>query len=152
MEFELHDREHYDEVYEQFRRRYRRRDRLTYHMMAWFIVNAALWLFWFITHPTLSFNPELLRFSGLWMVLVLGHMLNYVGSEIWARGAMSSVQRRMQKVIDAALDRDDSPPAKPKRDWMDSRTRLILTEDGQYIDGDSEERPQDAPRREERQL
>jgi hypothetical protein len=144
----MHDQGHYDEVYEHFRRRYRRRDRLTYHMMAWFIVNAALWLFWFVSHPTLSYSPELLRFSGLWMCLVLGHMLNYVGSEFLARGRMRGFQRRMRNVVNAALDREDVPPPKPKRDWMDSRTRLILTEDGHYIDGDDQPM---ASSREERQ-
>jgi hypothetical protein len=145
----MRDQSQYDEVYEHFRRRYRRRDRLTYHMMAWFIVNAALWMVWLFTHPDESSSPELLRFSGLWMCLVLGHMLNYVGSEFIARGRTGGLQRRMRNIVHTALDREDAPPPKPKRrDWMDSRTRLILTEDGQYVDEDDQSIP--SPRREER--
>lgn len=145
----MRDQGHYDEVYEHFRRRYRRRDRLTYHMMAWFIVNAVLWFLWytFRSDPSQQSVP-LLTFSGLWMCLVLGHMLNYVGSEFIARGRLGGLQRRVRNVVHAALDREDAPPPKPKRDWMDSRTRLILTEDGQYIDGDE---PLASPRQEERQ-
>lgn len=145
----MRDQGHYDDVYEQFRRRYRRRDRLTYHMMAWFIVNAGLWLHWFVTRPAWADNSSLLTFSGLWMCLVLGHMLNYVGSEIWARRAPTGLRRRIRNVMHAALDREDIPPPKPKRDWLDSRTRLILTDDGEYIEAEREDRP--SPRQEERQ-
>jgi hypothetical protein len=145
----MRDQGHYDEVYEHFRRRYRRRDRLTYHMMAWFVVNGVLWLHWYVTRPGWADHSSVLTFSGLWMCVVLGHILNYVGSELWPRRAPHHLQRRVRNVVNAALDREDTPPPKPKRDWLDSRTRLILTEDGEYIDGDDQAMA--SPRQQERQ-